>query len=117
MTRQLQKAVTRFGKEFRGQYGWAAHHLKLSQPGFGDLERAAGIDHLRSYSQMASYNVHANAKGIFWKLGLMPETQLLLAGSSNVGLADPGQSAALSLVQVTTVFATLQPSLDNNVAV
>jgi hypothetical protein len=65
---------------------------------------------------MASQNVHANPKGVFLKLGLLSESQVLLAGPSNAGLADPGHGAALSLTQVTAALAGLQPTLDNNVA-
>lgn len=65
---------------------------------------------------MASHNVHANPKGVFLKLGLMQESQVLLAGPSNAGLTDPGCGAALSLTQVSTTLGLLQPSFDNNVA-
>lgn len=38
-------AIARFGKEFKGQYGWAAHQLKIAKPNFDDIERAVGIGH------------------------------------------------------------------------
>ena len=41
--------ISRFGSEFRGDYGWASHHLGNPQPTFKDIERAAGIDHLRAH--------------------------------------------------------------------
>ena len=37
-------------------YGWASHHLGNPQPTFKDIERAAGIDHLRAHYRMASHN-------------------------------------------------------------
>jgi hypothetical protein len=43
------------------------------------------------------------------------ESQVLLAGPSNAGLADPGGGAALSLTQVSTTLGLLQPTFDNNV--
>jgi hypothetical protein len=104
---------SRFGKSFTGQYGWASHHLKQTEPTFRDIERAARIDHLRSHYKMASHPVHANSKGIFFKLGLLNETPILLAGPSNAGLFDPIQGAALSLIQVTSSLLTLQTSFDN----
>jgi hypothetical protein len=64
---------------------------------------------------MASHNVHANPKGVFFQLGLAREPGLLLAGPSNAGLCDPGQGAALSLMQITTTFAARHPTLDTNV--
>ncbi len=108
--------IARFGADFgKGDYGWASHHLKIARPTFVDIERAAGIDHLRGHYRMASHNVHANPKGVFFRLGLLDESQVLLAGPSNAGLADPGHGAALSLAQVSIALGILQPTLDNNV--
>ena len=110
-------AIARFGPNFaKGDYGWAGDHLNMAKPTFRDIEEAAGIDHLRAHYRMASHNVHANPTGVFFKLGLLPESQMLLAGPSNAGLADPGHSAAISLNQVSTTLCLLQPTMDNNVA-
>jgi hypothetical protein len=68
------------------------------------------------YYKMASHNVHANPRGIFFKLGIIGETEVLLAGSSNAGLADPGHSTAISLMQITSAFALSNPTLDDLVA-
>jgi hypothetical protein len=106
----------KFGPDFLSPYGWAAHDLKMKKPTFADIERAAGIDHLRPYYRMASHPVHANPKGVFFSLGLMSESQILLAGPSNSGLADPGQCAALSLSQVSAVFGALDKTIDNIVS-
>jgi hypothetical protein len=64
---------------------------------------------------MASHNVHANPKGVFFKLGLLGETDTLLAGPSNAGLADPGHATALSLVLISSLLLHLYPTLDNNI--
>lgn len=61
---------------------------------------------------MASHNIHANPKGAFFKLGLLNETDLLLAEPSNFGLADPGQATAISLAQVATSLLHLDTTLD-----
>jgi len=105
--------LARFGRPYGAQYGWAAEQLGLSNPSLKDIERAAGIDHLRAHYRMTSHNVHANPKGAFFKLGLLEETDLLLSGPSNAGLADPGHFAAISLVQVSTPLGLLHPTLDN----
>lgn len=66
---------------------------------------------------MASDNIHANPKGVFFKLGIPVESEVLLAGPSNAGLADPGHGAAPSLARVTAALSGLQqPTFDNNVA-
>ena len=74
-------------------------------------------DRFRAHYRMASHNVHANPKGVFFRLGTKGESQVLLAGPSNAGLADPGHGAPLPLARITVALAGLQqPTLDNNVA-
>jgi hypothetical protein len=111
-----QSLLVRFGRSFGTQYGWAPEQLGISKPAFNNIERAVGIDHLRAHYRMASHNVHANPKGVFFKLGLLEEENLLLAGPSNAGLADHGHSAAISLVQTSTPLGLFHPTFDNIVA-
>ncbi len=102
-----------YGKEFDGQYGWAATHLGAQRPTFRDLEEATELEHLRAHYRMASHNVHANPKGVFFKLGLLAEDEFLLAGPSGFGLAEPLQSAGISLLQVSAAPLKLFSTLDN----
>lgn len=111
--RSYAEVTARFGRPFSTQYGWAAQQLRSNKPSFSDIERAVGIDHFRAPYRMASHNVHANPKGVFFKLGLLEESELLLAGPSNAGFADPEHSAAISLVQASTPLGLLHPTLDN----
>jgi len=62
---------------------------------------------------MASDNVHANARAIRFKLGLPDGDVMLLAGASDAGLADPGDGAAMSLLQLTTALLTSKPNIDS----
>lgn len=106
--------VKRFGASFKGQYGWAAEALHKEKVGFSDLEIEAGLAHFRPYYRMASHNVHANIKGIKFKLGIAPQTEpLLLAGPSNYGFADPAHGAAISLTQVTVALLNTRPTIDH----
>lgn len=106
--------VDRFGTAYKkGDYGWATPAIK-DRPTFRKIEQAVGLDHLRPYYQMACYNVHADPKGAFFRLGLYPtDKEVLLAGPSNVGLSDPGQGTAISLLQATTALLLTEPSLDS----
>jgi hypothetical protein len=105
--------IDRFGKNYRYDYGWASSAIGKNKPSFRDIEKVAGLKHLRPYYKMACHNVHANPRGLFFKLGLYPESgDILLAGPSNVGMADPGHSTALSLAQITVSLLTHQPNLD-----
>ena len=94
----------RFGRSFLGDYGWAAEAIGNPRPTIRDLELHAGIDHMRPYYRMASDNVHANSHASLYRLGLGTDELVggtLLAGPSNMGLADPGHATALTLSQIT----------------
>lgn len=109
--------MSRFGENFGSQYGWAAEDLSVRRPTFAHIEQAVAVEHLRPYYRLASHNVHANPKGVFFKLGLLDEADLLLAGGSNAGLADPGSNTAVSLVQACSSLMRLQPSFDGMAAI
>jgi hypothetical protein len=113
---ECRTLIGRYGKTFGNNYGWATEHIKKSDPTLAELFEAAGIDHLSPYYRMASHNVHANPKGIFFKLGLFAGSQILLAGPSNAGLADPGHATAISLLQITAALTSLNPTLDDLIA-
>lgn len=105
--------IMRYGKDFIEDYGWASGVLNKKRPTFRDIEEHVGLDYLRPYYKLSSHNIHANPKGIFFKLGLKQKgTDILLAGPSILGLADPGHGTALSLVQITVTLLNLVPNLD-----
>lgn len=108
-----EEVVQRYGDTFKTQYGWAADALGHRQPSLKEIERVAGIDHLRAHYRLASHNIHANPKGVFFKLGLFEEVDVLLAGPSNAGLADPGHNAAISLLHVSVAQGLIRPNLDS----
>ena len=102
----------RFGDSYGEEYGWAAAALGSKSPRFGNIERHAGLAHLRPYYKLASHNVHANPRGAFFKLGLLPDQEMLLAGPSDLGLAGPGHGTAISLSQITFTLLTTKPNID-----
>jgi hypothetical protein len=105
--------LRKHGPLFASQYGWAAAGLKgIKKPTFANIEHAVGLDHFRPYYQLASYNVHANPKGILFRLGLIDDRDLLIVGPSNYGLVDPGQNTGLSLAQITGTVTQLAPTMD-----
>lgn len=106
------EAITQFGAPFGKNYGWAASAFKKPNHTFVQIEESIGLDHLRPFYKMASQNVHADPKGVLQKLGLTSR-DVLLAGPSNVGLADPGHSTAISLLQITACLILRQPTLDH----
>ncbi len=113
---ERDELVDRFGKSYGGDYGWAADAIGRSWPTIRDLEAHAGIDHMIPYYRMASDNVHANVHGSLYRLGLGLDQlggEVLLAGPSDMGLADPGHSTAISLGQVTMSLVGIQQGLSS----
>jgi len=108
------KLITRYGKEYKNSYGWAAYALGKGDPKFSDIEEAVNLDHLRPYYKLASHNIHANPKGILFRLGNSKES-VLLAGASSIGLADPGQGTAISLSQITISLLFTEVNIDRMV--
>ena len=106
--------VDHFGKPFKEEYGWAASSLSKKRPTIVDIEVSVNLEHWRPYYRMASDNVHANVHSTYSKLSVMPQTdEVLLAGPSNAGLADPGHSTAISLHQVTIALLSTNTSFDH----
>lgn len=105
--------IARFGKSFAGDYGWAEGALKKKDPTFRDIECSVEMSHMRPFYKMASHNVHANPKGIFFKLCLHSKnSDVLPIGPSVFGLADPGHGTAISILQATTTLLTIEPNMD-----
>ncbi len=114
----LEKKVAgleqRFGENYKETYGWASGRLG-KRVTFDRIEGNISLDHLRPYYKLASHSVHANPKGVFFRLGLDDDHQsdMLLAGPSSIGLSQPGQNTAISLGQITASLSTLRPTLDS----
>lgn len=106
--------IDRFGTPYKNNYGWAASVLNNPNPKFSDIEEHSGLDHLRPYYKLASHNVHADSKGLMFRLGLLGNTHdLLLAGPSNFGFTDPAQGTLFSLGLITATLVTSKPTVDN----
>lgn len=114
---RYQEVLAQHGKDFGNTHGWASMALGKPSPTLADIQVAAGIDHFSPYWRFAGDNVHANPRGVFVKLGLIDQAEILLAGPSNAGLADPGHATALSLMQVSATLLPLAPTLDHMIMV
>ncbi len=109
VTERFESLKAAYGTPFVTDYGWAAAILRNDRPSFADIEDAVDLGHWRPYYRLASTPIHAGAKGLFFNLGLSPGVNAMPTGSSNAGLADPGQGCAISLLQVTTALLTHRP--------
>ena len=100
--RAFAAAVRAHGGDFGKPYGWAAVHLKKKKVTFRDLEHAAQRSAMRSYYKMASYSVHADTpKSIFYRLGVIGDQSIVIAGATDAGFTEPAQNTAFTLVQIT----------------
>jgi hypothetical protein len=108
-----------FIKKSNYPYGWVPSNV-LKARSLRELEKSVGLDMLRPYYDVASYNVLGGPQGLMFKLGLLRSNRKSLApvvGPSNYGLADPGRSAAISLGQITSCLLTVKPTLKRLVVV
>ncbi len=95
---------------FRYRHGWAAKAIGITKPTFEQLEQAAKLGHMRPSYSMASHGVHSQSRGILFQLGQIgPEGQ---SWRCDAGLADPGHSTLISLLQCTAVFLCIAPDVD-----
>ena len=98
--RTYEEFLERYGHGFGAEFGWAAPHLGKKRVRFIDLEEAAGQVAARSFYKFASHNVHASSKGVNYRLGLIDQDEVLLAGRSNVGFFEPAHNTAKALCQL-----------------
>ena len=118
--KDYKTVIVRFGKKFGEEYGWAAHHLRITGKDrltFARLEEAVDNAYMRSPYKMASYNVHASPKGVYFKLGSLDGFPGYLAGASNAGLTEPAQHTAVSLFEITMLAIGDSVDLDDLVVV
>jgi hypothetical protein len=115
---QSEWLIARFGPEYKNENGWAALALRKKDPSFADIESTVDLRHIRPFYKLACINVHASARGILFRLGLSEDqqNQILLSGSSDMGLTDPGENTAYSLMLATSSLLTYDPNLDSLVA-
>ena len=114
--KDYKAVIVRFGKKFGEEYGWAAHHLGITGKDrltFARLEVAVGNPFMRSPYKMASYNVHASPKGVYFKLGSLDGFPGYLAGASNAGLTEPAQHTAVSLFEISMLAIGDSVDLDD----
>lgn len=109
---QFEEALNRFGTTFAHPYGWAAKHLNLKKPTFKDLQEAADRAGMSSHYKIASFNVHASARSLFFNLASIGDQTIFLAGRSNTGLVDPGERTAHTLALITSLYVGHTSNID-----
>ncbi len=112
-----QQALRRYGSGFEGPYGWAARALRNNRVRFANIEENVSLGHMRGYYRLASHGVHANPKGITFRMSQPPMQDGHIAGPSVYGLSDAITNAAITTMQLCAVAATQWGTIDSLVAV
>jgi hypothetical protein len=104
---------TDFVKKDNYPYGWVPPNM-LKKRSFEEIEKTVGLNMLRPYYDMVSFNALGGPQGLVSKLGPIKKTQTRMSdavGPSNYGIADPGMNAAISLGQITSCLLKVKPTL------
>ena len=114
LERSRDAVCAKYGRDFCKNYGWVPSNI-LPKRDFKEIEKSIKMDMWRPFYKMACINVHAGSKSLRFRLGLIQGDSLqevLLAGPSNYGLADPAQNSAISLYQITTCLLSTKPTME-----
>jgi hypothetical protein len=120
--KEFDKVKKRYGADFVKKtnypYGWVPRTV-LKTRSLKEIEKAVKLDTLRSYYDMASYNMYGGPKGLMFTLGVMKKGKGMIVpvGPSNFGLADPGKSAAISLGQIMACVLLVESNVKKLVIV
>lgn len=76
---------------------------------FNDIQKSCDIDApiWRKQYDLANKTVHASPQGTFKRLGNMGTKNVIPIGRSDYGITTPGEHAAISLAQITTMFFSI----------
>jgi hypothetical protein len=75
-------SCAKYGQDFYSDYGWVPDRI-LSDRNFKEIEKSIKMDRWRPFYKMACINVHAFAKSLKFRLGLIQDNsrqEILLAG-------------------------------------
>jgi len=105
-----KKLVEKYGKDFKGDYGWARSFLDGKKANLTNIAEDAQFGHWFVYYKLSSHSVHssylsllsANATGNF-------NDEIMLAGQSERELFTPAQLLAITFTQLTMRVLVTRP--------
>lgn len=97
-----QDLLTKFGKEFGNDYGWAVPFVKAARPRWRDIETHANISHAQLHYRAASSMVHSNSVGTLLSLRSVDGELIAVNTPSDDGLATPGFASLIPLLLITS---------------
>ena len=109
-----QEQIKKYGNGFGKHYGWIGDLLPKDKWSFKGIEETIEFGSFRPFYKMANNYVHSGSKGFLFKLGLYNTDNIMLAGPSDYGFADPGQNTAFSLMHTTLTLVEFETYLENS---
>lgn len=109
--------INLYGKEFKNSYGWAAKALDKSKVSFFDLEKVTNQNYLRPMVTESHSNIHASSRGTSVRLGLPSDSNMILAGSSVLGIGEITLNTAFSILIIFENFLMVSPTIENKINV
>lgn len=109
-----------YGKEFGKKYGWLSSIIpNIKDRTIYSLQKYVDLENMNHLYSFANINVHAGPDSLFTKISMYNgrERNIILAGPSNYGLAEPGSHTASSITLVTSQFLLLTPNFDRIILV
>ena len=109
----INELKTTYGNEYLRRYGWTYNILEKNKRTFEGIEENVESDHLRPFYKWACNTIHAGPKAAYYSIGVCGPSNLMLAGPTNFGFADPGQNTALAIFHLTSSLVLNFMDYDN----
>ena len=101
--------ISKYGNQFKKDYGWAVGFIGNEYPKFVDLEKSVKGKMIAPPYKESSLQVHGGRAGL---VGLGSSDELTAIGHSNLGLEIPLMHSSLCLMQVTIIHLYHSPARD-----
>lgn len=101
---EFAAAVAKYGKQFRGMYGWASDQLGIpADPKFHDLQEVAGYLNLKLRYRLSSFDTHASPKALEQPVHRWDPTTHV-PGTFEAGFEAPAVDMAYAITQITALL-------------
>jgi Family of unknown function (DUF5677) len=108
-------AVGQYEEGYERDWGWSKPRFPSPRhrPNFDDLEKLAGLGQNKPFVKLSHHAIHGGASGALDVFELYGRGEVMLAGPSNAGLAEPGHGSLIALYQVTVAYLLNGPNQTN----
>jgi len=110
--KRLKEVLTKYGKDFNNDYGWASKILENANPNLHSLMDYTNSQYIKPFYKFSNNYIHGNSKSLFYNLGYIDGVlgENTISSPSNFGFTDPAQLCALSYFNSTLAFLSVAPN-------